>query len=247
MKSALPCTWKDLLRSDLSGWSAGEIIWLLTCSLTILWVSLCLNDTLMGIVSAISGVICVVCTGKGKLSAFFFGLINVVLYAIIAYRARFYGEVMLNVVYYLPMQFYGFYVWSHHINPETHEVEKRRMSLEARGVLTVAVIAITLAYAKLLQNLGGNLPLIDALSTVTSVFALIISIRMYMEQWMMWIIVDSVTIAMWSINYSPGGESVATLMMWIIYLLYGIIMHVRWSREVNATMPQPSSSAPKLS
>ena len=39
-----------------------------------------------------------VCTGKGKLSAYVFGAINTLLYAIISYKAKFYGEVMLNAL-----------------------------------------------------------------------------------------------------------------------------------------------------
>ena len=44
----------------------------------------------MGMISSTTGVICVVCTGKGKLSAYLFGLINSVLYAIIAFEAAYY-------------------------------------------------------------------------------------------------------------------------------------------------------------
>ena len=53
---------------------------------------------------------CVVCTGKGKLMAYVFGTVNVVLYAIISLKAKYYGEVMLNLIYYFPMEFYGFYI-----------------------------------------------------------------------------------------------------------------------------------------
>lgn len=74
-------------------------------SLSIYW-----QDTIMGIVSATTGVACVVCTGKGKLSAYIFGLVNCVLYAIISYNANLYGETMLNALYYIPMQFVGFYI-----------------------------------------------------------------------------------------------------------------------------------------
>ena len=57
----------------------------------------------MGIISATTGVACVVCTGKGKLSAYIFGVVNCVLYAIISYQAKLYGETMLNALYYVPM------------------------------------------------------------------------------------------------------------------------------------------------
>ena len=78
---------KEILKNEISGWKKLEVIWLLLacfiiCALSIYW-----NDSFMGIVSATTGVACVVCTGKGKLSAYVFGLVNCVLYAIISYNA----------------------------------------------------------------------------------------------------------------------------------------------------------------
>ena len=104
---------------------------ILACAI-ITGLSIYWKDTIMGIISATTGVACVVCTGKGKLSAYLFGVINCVLYAIIAYNARLYGETMLNAIYYLPMQFIGFYVWSKHMNSETKEVMKIHMNNKAR-------------------------------------------------------------------------------------------------------------------
>jgi len=37
--------------------------------------------------------ICVVLTGKGKLSSYVFGMVNTLLYAYIAYGAKYYGDV----------------------------------------------------------------------------------------------------------------------------------------------------------
>ena len=53
----------------LSNWKLGEIIWMLVATLTILGLSLYWGDTPVGIVSAVTGVLCVICTGKGSLWA----------------------------------------------------------------------------------------------------------------------------------------------------------------------------------
>lgn len=223
-----------MIKEELKGWKAWEVIWLLIACGVILGLSVYWKDTWIGIISATTGVACVVCTGKGKLSAYLFGAINTLLYAIIAYKAKFYGEVMLNALYYFPMQFYGFYVWKQHMNIETHEVEKRKMSLKNMGILLFAVAISTLIYGKILQMMGGNLSYVDALSTVVSVVAMIVSIKMYMEQWILWIIVDVVTVFMWGIAFANGGESIATLLMWIIYLGNAVIMFVKWKREAKS-------------
>lgn len=219
------------IKNELQGWKKWEVIWLIITTFTITTLSIYWKDNLMGIVSATTGVICVVCTGKGKLSAYIFGAVNTFLYAIIAFKARYYGEVMLNAFYYFPLQFYGFYVWSKNMNPITKEVKKIRMNKKNRVILFAFVGIGTLVYGFILDKMGGNLPYVDGLSTVVSVVAMIISIKMYMEQWMLWIIVDIVTVIMWGVAFINGNDSIATLLMWVIYLGNAIIMYFKWNKE----------------
>ena len=54
----------------MSGWEKWEVAWLLAACTVIAVLSICWQDTVMGIISATTGVACVVCTGKGKLSAY---------------------------------------------------------------------------------------------------------------------------------------------------------------------------------
>lgn len=224
---------RNALKEELLGWKLWEVAWLIIACTTILALSAYWHDTLMGIISAIAGVACVVCTGKGKLSAYIFGMINTFLYAIISYKARFYGEVMLNALYYFPMQFYGIYVWSQHMNEETHEVEKKEMQPGRKVLLGIIVLAATVTYGFILQTLGGALPYVDALSTVVSVVAMIISIQMYAEQWILWIVVDVVTVVMWVFAFMQKSDSIATLLMWVVYLVNAFVMYVKWMREAR--------------
>ena len=119
------------------------------------------------------------------------------------------------------------------MNPETNEVSKRQMSLKQTTILLISVFALTIVYGLFLQFLNGNLPFIDALSTVISVVALYISIKMYTEQWILWIIVDVVTVIMWLIALINGTGSIAVLLMWCIYLINAVIMYVKWRKETN--------------
>ena len=225
---------KIFIKEELAGWRKWEVLWLLIACGAIAGLSIYWHDSLMGIISATTGVACVVCTGKGKLSAYIFGTVNVVLYAIISYHARYYGEVMLNALYYFPMEFYGFYVWHKHMNIETHEVEKKRMNAGGRIKLVLVTAAGTVAYGLVLKALGGALPFVDALSTMASVVAMVISVKMYMEQWVIWIVVDIVTVIMWAVAFAGGNESIATLLMWIVYLGNAVIMYFKWNKEASA-------------
>ncbi len=233
---------KAFIKNELSGWRAWEIWWLLgtciiICALSIYW-----KNSLLGIISATTGIAYTVLNGKGKLSAYIFGVINVVTYAIVSYQSKLYGEVMLNVLYYFPLQFYGFYVWSKNINTETNEVNKRRMSNKARIILCATTAAATVIYGFILKALGGALPFTDSLSTVLSVVAMILAIKMYTEQWVLWMIVNAVSVVMWAVVYADGGNDIATLMMWAVYLLTAIIMYFKWKNELKKGQNNESGS-----
>lgn len=224
---------KKFIREELSGWRKLEVTWLLVACAVIVGLSVYWQDTLMGIISSTTGVACVVCTGKGKLSAYIFGLVNSILYAIIAFQATLYGETMLNALYYVPMQFVGFYIWSKNMNSETHEVKKRHMKNSGRVLMVLAIAATTLAYGFLLKYWGDAMPFVDSFTTVSSVVAMIVSVRMFAEQWWIWIAVDVFTVYMWACNFAAGNDNIATLLMWIVYLGNAIIMCIRWEREIR--------------
>ena len=224
---------KSFIKTELSGWKPLELAWLLITTSVIFGLSIYWKDTAVGIISALSGVWCVVLTGKGKVSSFIVGIVNSVLYAYIAYHAKFYGEVMLNMLYYLPCGIIGMFVWSKNVNNESGEVSKK--SLSAKGALIVYPLtaAGVIAYGFVLKALGGTLPFIDSMSTVLSVVAQILCLKRLAEQWIMWMIIDGVTVIMWAYNYAQGGESMATLLMWSVYLINAIFMYTKWRKEVK--------------
>lgn len=224
---------KEFIKNELSGWKKIEVFWLVLACGVITGLSIYWGDTLMGIISSTTGVACVVCTGKGKLSAYTFGLINSVLYAIIAYNSHLYGETMLNALYYVPMQFVGFYVWSKNINSETHEVSKRHMKNKGRLILLLSIIAVTYLYGLVLNYIGDAMPFVDSFTTVSSVVAMIVSVKMFAEQWWIWVAVDFFSVYMWWCDFRSGSDNMATLLMWIVYLGNAIIMLIKWEREAK--------------
>lgn len=222
---------KEFIKRELSGWKSLEVAWLGVAVLVTMGLSFYWRDTVIGILAALTGVMCVILTGKGKVSSYLFGMVNTVLYAYVAFEAKYYGEVMLNLLYYVPMNIVGWVLWRQHMNEAGDEVVKERLTAKWQVVLLIACSIGVYLYGLLLRFLGGNLPFVDSMSTVLSIVAQILCVKRYMEQWIIWIVVDVVTVIMWAVNFARGGESIATLIMWSIYLLNAVIMFVKWYRE----------------
>lgn len=224
---------KEVIKRELTGWKRWEVMWLLLATAVILGVSVYWKDSPVGIIAALTGIWCVILTGKGKLSSFCFGTVNTVLYAIVAWQARYWGEVMLNLIYYVPMNFVGMYMWSKNMNKDTEEVVKKRLSLK-NSIITYGLVAVgTIGYGFALKLLHGTLPFIDSMSTVFSVFAQILCVKRCMEQWVLWIIVDVVTVIMWVYAFANGTGDMATVLMWSIYLINAVIMFTKWIKDTK--------------
>lgn len=226
---------KTFIKRELEGWKPLEIAWLVLATAVILGVSLYWQENAIGMTASLTGVWCVILSGKGKLSAYIVGTVNTVAYAYIAFGAALYGEVMLNLLYYLPTNVIGWFMWKNHVSDDSGEVVKRKMplktSLPIYGLVAVAVFL----YGLLLKYLGGDLAFIDSTTTVLSVVAQLFLIKRLAEQWIMWIVVDAVSVVMWGIKFSQGGENIATLLMWSVFLINAVIMYVKWYKEAKRT------------
>ncbi len=175
--------------------------------------------------AAICGVFCVVLCAGGKKSQYYWGFVNIMAYIVIALINRYYGEVMLNGLYYLPTQFIGLYVWGKHYKKKEDKVEGLRMDLKHILVWSVCSVAGIFVYKLVLDALGGNATLLDSMSTVFSLVANALMVMRYREQWALWIIVDVVTVIMWMI----AGDFLMTV-MWAIYLINAVYGWVMWSK-----------------
>ena len=222
---------KQAIKRELTGWKMWQVVWLVFTNIVILGVSISQGDTWIGIAASVTGVFCVVLCGMGRVSNYFFGTINVILYAYIAWKAKYYGDVMLNLAYYFPTNILGWVLWNKNINKETNAVYTKRMTIKQDVLLAIISVVSVYGYAYILKMLGGNLPLVDSMSTVFSVIAQILMIKRFTEQWIIWIIVDAVSVIMWVVALPKEGGSIAVLLMWSVYLINAIIMFVKGYRE----------------
>ena len=224
---------KELVKRECSGWKLWQVVWMIVANLVIIGVSVYQGDSLLSIVAAVTGVICVILCGLGKVSNYFFGTINVVLYAIVAYNAKYYGDVMLNILYYFPTNILGWILWAKNVDKENKTVYKKRMTLIQDIILLIISVISVFVYSYILRLLGGNLPLVDSMSTVFSIIAQILMIKRFAEQWIIWIVVDVVSVIMWFVALFNEGASIAMLLMWSIYLGNAVIMFIKWMKETK--------------
>ena len=223
------------LKQEFSGWQRWEMIYILCATIILCAIPVYMGDTPIGIISAITGTLYTMFAGKGKISCYFFGIINSSTYAYRSYTRGIYGDMMLNLIVYLPMMLAGIIMWKRRLDAEC-SVIKTALSWQMRLLLLVINIIAILLYAAILDKLDGAQPLVDSTTTVLSITAMILTLKRCFEQWLLWTAVNLLSVIMWfRVFFTTGGASAATLLWWIIMLISGIIFYIQWRNS----LPEP--------
>ena len=186
---------------------------------------------LVGSVAGITGVLCVVLVAKGSIWNYAFGLVNVSLYAWISYKAALYGDAGLNALYYLPMQFIGWWQWRKRgaamsqaeVVGDGVQVKARRLDVLQRIYLALGCFAAVTLVGFVLKYLGDPQPFKDSATTVLSIVAQALMALAFMEQWALWIITNVISVVMWGVCVVRGEAHAGVMViMWVFYLLNSI-------------------------
>ena len=189
------------------------------------------NVDIVASVAGIAGVLCVVLVAKGSIWNYLFGIINVSMYAYISYKASLYGDAALNALYYVPMQFIGWWQWRKRgaavseaqAEGQGVQVKARRFTWNQRALLAIGCAAAVIAVGFILKHFGDPQPFKDSTTTVLSIIAQALMALAFMEQWALWIITNIVSVVMWVICVVRGEAHAAVMViMWIFYLLNSI-------------------------
>ena len=220
------------MRNFFKDWTLFEKLWLVIFTLTAAGLSYLWGDTLFSFSVFLTGVICVVLVARGSIWNYSYGLYNVAGYSWLSYQNGLFGEVMLNAGYFIPTQIIGIFMWKKHLNEGTTVAMKRMWPSTTVWTLLLSG-AVTLFYGMILASIPGqNTPFFDSCSTTLSVIAMILMMLRYREQWLLWIIVDVVSVAMWALRLSSGVEGApAMLVMWSAYLINAIYGWYKWNKH----------------
>ncbi len=194
---------------------------------------------IIGSVAGIAGVLCVVLVAKGSIWNYLFGIINVSMYAYISYKAELYGDAALNALYYVPMQFIGYWQWRRRgaavseaeAGGKGVQVKARRFTWPQRAVLAAGCTAAVVAGGFILEHFGDPQPFKDSTTTVLSIVAQALMALAFMEQWALWIITNVVSVVMWVICVVRGEAHAGVMViMWVFYLMNSINGFRVWLR-----------------
>jgi nicotinamide mononucleotide transporter len=212
----------------IKGWNTFEITWLAVFSTIIVILSVFWKSSFWGITAYISGVLCVVLAAKGNIYNYLFGIYNSIVYSWISYQNCLYGEVQLNLLFFVPTGIIGWLMWRKRIHE--HTVIMRKMNWQKTLAMILVSIAATLGYGFWLTTFKGqNTPYLDAFNVVAYIIATLAMMFRYREQWILYICINVGETIMWSIRLVNGNVDAATMVvMYLAYLVNSIYGFYVW-------------------
>ena len=229
---------KNFIKGELTGWSKIEITVISLIFALIIVNGIHMKDSTIAIISAICGILYSVIAGKGKVSCFFFGLLASLGYSWMSFENALWGNLILYVCYYLPMQTIGIFTWSKNLKKENQEIVKLELSLKQKVLYSISAIIVSSIVIALISYFHGHSPFFDGVTAVVAIYGMYFTVKRYVEQWMAWTIVNGLSAFMWLDLVMHGAKNYATLTMWIVYLILSIYFYVTWKKELRQSKEQ---------
>lgn len=198
-------------------------------------------------VGTLFGLLCIYYASQEKTINYIFGLINVTLFAIIFYQIQLYGILLLQLFFFCA-NVYGWWAWTSPVSDAGDRLQVRWLKHQTLAmILAISLLAIALLTVFInpffgilasitvnsLNYLGGDLkppllvpdayPFWDSMLTILSIVAQILMTRKYVENWILWVIINVISIGV----YAAQGVYVLSV-EYIILLFIALIGTREW-------------------
>ena len=172
------------------------------------------------------------------------GLVMPMVHGVLYYKAGLYADSSMQV-YYVLAGLYGWIVW-HSARRKGAPGDERRTAKEAKEAKNAAAIthtplrqipalaAVYVAahaglYLLLTRLTNSTVPFWDAMTTALSVVAMWMLSRKLVEQWLVWLVVDVITVGLYLYKGIP-----LTAGLYALYSALAVAGYLRWRKQAAA-------------
>lgn len=175
--------------------------------------------------ATIFSLICVYQATVHNIWTWFWGILGVVLFGYLFYEYKLYSDAGLQILFYLPMQFIGWWYWAKDAESEgvTHVATLK--AKEWLFVIPVTILALVNGYV-MANYTDAAFPYLDAVITWMSITAQILMTKKYLESWAFWVSMDVLAIGVY---FAKG--LVVTSGLYVLFLILASMGGIEWYRD----------------
>lgn len=216
-----------------NNWKSVEKLGLIAVILFILAHAIVRNDSFPAVISAVCGITYTFLAGKGLPVCYIFGVTGSSFYGFLAFQNALWGNLLLYVAYYIPMQILGYFRWNKNLQKDKPEIIKIVLPIKELLFLLIVLSILSVFVFCILTHFKDAHPILDSITTVFSIGGMYLTVRRAIEQWIFWMGVNALSLAMW-INVALSGARVySTIIMWAVYLFLAVYFYIEWRKELK--------------
>lgn len=184
--------------------------------------------SLIELIGVLTGLISVLYAVKSNVLTWTLGIINALSFMIIFYQINLYSSMLLQV-YFIIISFIGIFKWRDQENLKITNNKNNGM-LFCYIILSSFLFYHLVCYLpEMIPNIFtmAKYPLIDSFVTITSIFAVSLMANKKIESWVLWILVDIISIFL----YLSQGVLFLSI-EYLIFLILAIIGYKTWKKQI---------------
>ncbi|MCR4825461.1 MAG: nicotinamide riboside transporter PnuC [Bacteroidales bacterium] len=195
------------------------------------------TELVIEIIGAVIGLIYLYLEYKANVWLWPVGVVMSIFYVVIFFHSKFYADAAIYL-YYIGANTYGLYQWTRSRKKTIVEkgitTELPITHLPAKRILPLAFVTFVLwmiLYGILRAVTDSPIPLGDAFTTAVSIVATWMLAQKYLEQWLLWIVVNIVSTILyfWKGLYPTG-------VLFIVYVIVAVLGYLRWKKLMTCDL-----------
>jgi nicotinamide mononucleotide transporter len=182
------------------------------------------HQTWLEIIGVITGLLCVYLAAVNNIWNWPLAIISVGIYIFIFFDARLFADMGLQF-YFLGMNIYGWYYWSH---KPANEKKTPVVHITRKEIVLsiIATILFTVFLGSVLKYTPASYPYIDSFCTACSLVAQVFLARKVLENWLIWIFVDIIYVGVYIFKHLD-----LTAVMYAIYVGIALLGYIDWKKD----------------
>ena len=214
---------KSLSRFELCLWISSVIVITFSSFLSN-------SQGLLATIASLLGVTALIFIAKGMVTGQFFIMAFAVLYGIVSFESKYYGEAITYVGMSLPMAVISAVSWIKHPHKDSDRVEIAKMTVKKIILVLIVTVFVTTAFFFILKALGNASLYISTLSVATSFIAASFTFLRSPYYAAAYAVNDIVLIVLWTIASFREISNLSLVFCFIMFFINDLYGFYNWKK-----------------
>lgn len=166
---------------------------------------------------------------KANIWVWVIGAIMPMVHGVLYLHSGIYADAAMQL-YYVAAGVYGLCVWKRHGGDKKEGRIKHTPYGWVLPLIATYAVLHYLLYFVLDRFTDSVVPFFDSMSTALSIVAMWMLSRKLVEQWLVWLVVDAISVGLYLYKGIP-----ITGCLYLVYCVLAVMGYVRWMREARRT------------